>query len=226
MTEGNGIQAYMPVGPQMGGYGNDMFGGGWSWWIIILLIFGGWGNGFGWGGNGMNGGVGSEVQRGFDQSAIMSGLNGITGAITAGFQNAETAAAARQMADMQQNFALQSNMQNCCCENRAATADLKYTIASEACNNRQALANGIQEIKDQMCQDKIDAKNELIANLRQQLQMAQLSASQGAQTAQIIANNEAQTAALEQYLAPVPRPAYIVQNPNGCNCAQNWVCAG
>ena len=128
------------------------------------------------------------------------------------------------MADMNQNFALQTAMSNCCCENRAATVDLKYTIAAEACNNRQALAESTQKIMDQMCQDKIDAKNETIALLRSQLQMAQLAASQGAQTAQILANNEAQTAALEQYLAPVPRPAYIVQNPNGCNCNQNWAC--
>ena len=69
-----------------------------------------------------------------------------------------------------------------------------------------------------MCQDKIDAKNERIADLERQLTMANLAASQGVQTAQILANNEAQTNALEQYLAPVPRPAYIVQNPNGCNC--------
>jgi hypothetical protein len=73
-----------------------------------------------------------------------------------------------------------------------------------------------QRILDQMCQDKIDAKNEKIADLERQLTMANLAASQGAQTAAILANNEAQTSALEQYLAPVPRPAYIVQNPNCC----------
>ena len=73
-----------------------------------------------------------------------------------------------------------------------------------------------------MCQDKIDAKNEKIAELQNQLSMAQLSASQNLQTSQIIANNEAQTAALEQYLAPTPRPAYIVQNPNCCQ--QNYGC--
>jgi hypothetical protein len=67
-----------------------------------------------------------------------------------------------------------------------------------------------------MCQDKIDAKNEEIANLRTQLNMANLAASQGAQTARILADNAAQTAALEQYLAPTPRPAYVVQNPNCC----------
>ena len=215
---------YMPVGPVGYGNGDGMFGGQGAWWIIILLAVLGWGNGFGFGGNGGNGGgfMGADIQRGFDQSALTSGINSIQGAICNGFANAESAAASRQMADMQQMFSIQSSMQNCCCENRAATADLKYTIAAEACNNRQAVSDGVQKIMDQMCQDKIDAKNELIANLRQQLQMAQLSASQNSQTAQILSDNAAQTFALEQYLAPVPKPAYIVQNPN-C-CAQNWAC--
>ncbi len=218
----------------MGGYGDGMMGGGWSWWIIILLIFGGWGNGWG-NGFGGNGGVGSEVQRGFDQSAVMSGLSGIQSAITSGFQAAEVAANSRQMADMNQNFALQSSMQNCCCENRAGIADLKYTVATEACADRNAVASALrdvleannastQRILDVMCQDKIDAKNEQIAMLRQELTMANLAASQNAQTAAIIANNEAQTNALERYLAPSPIPAYMVANPNccqqgyGCGC--------
>jgi len=240
---GNGM--VMPVAPYAGGYGggNDLFGGNGAWWIIILLLFGwgnnGWGNGFGG-----NGGGYSEVQRGFDQSAVMNGINGlnnalcsgfagVTGAVTNGFAQAEISANARQMADMNQNFALQSALQNCCCENRAATADLKYTVATEACADRNAVTSALrdvleannastQRILDTMCQDKIDAKNETIAMLRQQLQMAQLSASQGAQTAAILANNEAQTAALERYLAPTPIPAYVVQNPN-C-CGQNFGC--
>lgn len=199
-----------------------------------MLIFGGWGNGWG-NGFGGNGGVGSEVQRGFDQSAVMSGLSGIQSAITSGFQAAEVAANSRQMADMNQNFALQSSMQNCCCENRAGIADLKYTVATEACADRNAIASALrdvlevnnastQKILDVMCQDKIDAKNEQIAMLRQELTMANLAASQNAQTAAIIANNEAQTTALERYLAPTPIPAYTVANPNccqqmyGCGC--------
>ena len=212
MTE-NGIQPTMPLGPA--NYGGDgMFGGNGAWWIVLFLIFGGWG----WGGRGMgmNGGVGSEVQRGFDQTAIMNGLSGIQNAITTG------------------NAGLQSAFQNCCCQNQLGIADLKYTVATEACADRNSIAMALrdvleannastQKILDTMCQDKIDAKNELIANLRQQLQMAQLSASQGAQTAAILANNEAQTAALEQYLAPVPKPAYIVQNPNCCQ-NQAWGC--
>lgn len=232
------------------GYGNDMgFGGGAWWWIIILFLFGmngGWGNGWG-----NNSGVGGEVQRGFDQNAVMNGLSGInagisgiqnslcngfagvTAAMNNGFAQAEVAANARQMADMQQNFTLQSGLQNCCCENRAAVADLKYTVANEACADRAAVSDAlnavlntmnaqVQSIRDQMCQDKIDAKNEKIAELQNQLTMANLAASQNAQTAAILANNEAQTAALEQYLAPVPRPAYVVQNPSCCN--PNFAC--
>ena len=216
------------------------------------MFNGNWGNG-GYG----NGGVGSEIQRGFDQSAVMSGLSGIQSSLTNGFVDtatalcngfagvnagvangfaqAEIAANARQMADMNQNFALQSQFADCCCENRLATADLKYTIATENCADRTALNDGvrdilanqnagIQKILDTMCQDKIDAKNERIADLERQLTMANLAASQGAQTAAIIANNEAQTTALEQYLAPVPRPAYIVDNPNGCGCNTGCGC--
>ena len=235
-----------------GGFGQ---GGDGAWWLIILFLFmfnGNWGNG-GYG----NGGVGSEIQRGFDQSAVMSGLSGIQSSLTNGFVDtatalcngfagvnagvangfaqAEIAANARQMADMNQNFALQSQFADCCCENRLATADLKYTIATENCADRTALNDGvrdilanqnagIQKILDTMCQDKIDAKNERIADLERQLTMANLAASQGAQTAAIIANNEAQTTALEQYLAPVPRPAYIVDNPNGCGCNTGCGC--
>lgn len=163
-----------------------------------------------------------EVQRGFDQSALINGQASIQNAIANGFQN-----------QMTQNFAMQTAFQNCCCENRLGTADLKYTVATEACADRNAVSMALrdvleannastQKILDTMCQDKIDAKNELIANLRQQLAAAQSAASQNAQTAAIIANNEAQTAALERYLAPTPIPAYVVQNPN-C-CSQNWSC--
>lgn len=208
-----------------GGFGN--WGDG-SFWIIVLFLFalmGGWNNGF----NG--GGSQPTVQQGFDQAAVMGQLGQINSAVTAGFANAETAANARQIADMQNSFALQTQFANCCCENRLATANLAADIAREACADRQAVSDalastlntmnaGIQSIKDQMCQDKIDAKNEQIANLRQQMNMMQLTASQNAQTQALIANNDLQTAALEQYLAPTPRPAYVVQNPN-C-CGQNF----
>lgn len=119
----------------------------------------------------------------------------------------------------------------------AATADLKYTVATEACADRAAVTNALrdvleansastQRILDQMCADKIDAKNEKIADLERQLTMANLAASQNAQTATILANNEAQTSALEQYLAPVPKPAFLVQNPNCCGTNYGCGCGG
>lgn len=242
-TEGMGAADLAAITRGNDGWG---FGGDGAWWLIILFLFmfnGNWGNGFGYGG----GGVGNEVQRGFDQNAIMNGLAGINSTLTNGFVDtaaalcngfaqAEISANARQMADMNQNFALQSQLAQCCCNNQLASADLRYTIATENCADRTALNegvrdilesqnNGIQRILDTMCQDKIDAKNERIADLERQLTMANLAASQGAQTAAILANNDAQTNALEQYLAPVPRPAYIVQNPNGCNCNSTCGCA-
>lgn len=216
------------VGNGSNGMGN--WGDG-SFWIIVLFLFalmGGWNNGNGFGGNG------GGYQQGFDQAAVMSGINGINSSICSGFAGAEASANARQIADMQTSFATQNAINNvssqlasCCCENRLATANLASDLAREACADRTAVADALrdvlqannaatQKILDQMCQDKIDAKNEQIANLRQQMNMMQLTASQNAQTQALIANNEIQTAALEQYLAPTPRPAYIVQNPNCC----------
>ena len=208
MTE-NGNGMIMPVAPTGFG-GGEGFGANGAWWIIIILALMGWGNGFGggWNGNGVNG----DLQRGFDQNALVNGQ-----------QNILTALNNNQMAMMNQNFDMLSSFQNCCCENRLGTADLKYTIANEAAASRTALADSTQRILDQMCQDKIDAKNEKIADLERQLTMLNLTASQNAQTAAIMAHNEAQTTALEQYLAPVPRPAYVVQNPNCCQNGQ-WGC--
>lgn len=134
---------------------------------------------------------------------------------------------------------MQAQQAQCCCDNRLGLANLGADIAREACADRQsvndalrdvitnntantqtmlnAVNSGFQSVKDQLYQDKLDDKNARIMALENQLNMAQLAASQNAQTAALIANNEAQTTALEQYLAPVPRPAYIVQNPSCCN---------
>lgn len=218
------------------GNNNDGFGGNnAAWWILILLFFAnnGWGNG---NGGGFDGGRGyymppyataNDVQSGFDQAALIAGINGITAALSTGFANSEIS-----RTNMLANLTNQMNaaamaQQQCCCDNRAATADLKFTVATEACADRAAISSALrdvleqanqntQRILDQMCADKIDQKNAEIAALQQQLTMAQLAASQNAQTAAILANNEAQTTALEQYLAPVPKPAFIVQNPNCC----------
>lgn len=237
--EGNGGMV-MPVSP-MGGYGNGCFGGD-GWWVILFLFALMGNNGFGgWGGNDgimpyfYNSQTQNDVNRGFADASLASQISGIQNSLNTGFANAEVAACNRTIDSMNQRFTdvlstnaqmnnLAMSLQNCCCENRAAVADLKYTIAQEACADRAAVSEGTQRILDQMCQDKIDAKNEKIAELQNQLTMANLAASQSLQTQQLMADNAAQTAALEQYLAPVPRPAYVVQNPN-C-CAQNYACGG
>lgn len=221
-SENGGTPFTMPVAP-FGGYGggNDFLGGSGAWWLIILLLFAnnGWGNGFGGGGN-----IGNEVQRGFDQNAIMNGLNGINASITNGMNT------------------MTSSFQNCCCENRLGIADLKYTVATEACADRQAvndvgtslLMNGnantqrlidgfsmkIDGVMNKICQLELDAKNERIADLQLQLNEANRRASQEAQTAQILAGQRNLATEVEQYLSPTPRPAYVVQNPN-C-CTQNF----
>lgn len=250
---GNGNGMVMPVAPMYGGgYGmNSGFGNnGDGWWIVLLIILlagAGRGN---WGGNSVGGGnyayidPSFGIQAGFNQAALTTGLSniqqdlcngfaGVNANLQNGFFQAEIANNARQIADMQQNFAMQQQFSQCCCDQRLATANLQAQIASENCADRQAVSDalmnvtqqmnaGFQAIKDEFCADRLSRKDEIIAELRSQLNERDRLASQNAQTAALIANNEAQTVALEQYLAPVPRPAYIVQNPNCCQ--QNYGC--
>lgn len=238
--ENGGVGTTMLVGPA-NAYGNNGFGGDWAWIILLLLL--GWGNnGFGGGGFGneypwlANGqqNIMTNTNNGFRDAmlndgitSVRDGINGISAQLCNGFAQAEIGENARQMANMQQTFDLQSALQNCCCENRASIADVKYTIATEACATRNANSQNTQAILDKLCQLELDNYKRENDQLRSQLQFANMQASQTAQTAAILANNEAQTAALEQYLAPVPRPAYVVQNPNCCgtnNCGTNCGC--
>lgn len=237
--------------------------------ILILLLAGngGWGFGGGFGGgqlgydfpwllNGQQN-IMSNTNNGFRDAMINDGItsvrDGINGlstqlcnccsdmqmAVSNGFYNSEIAANNRQIADMQQNFALQSALQNCCCENRAATADLKYTVATEACADRAAVNDALrdviaantastQRILDQLCQDKIDAKNDEIAQLRQQVNMQALAASQAAQNAFIQQGFSNEVDALYNRLntCPVPTTPVYGRTPiftcnSGCGCGNN-----
>lgn len=219
LTDNTGM--YMPVAPA-GGYGNGFGGGcGDGWWVVLFLFALMGNNGWGNGGNSgtlpylYNQSTQNEVSRGFADSAIANQVANLQNSVTNGFN--ETA-----MAIANQNFTMQSQLANCCCENRLAIAGLSADIARENCADRQAVADGVQKILDQMCQDKIDSKNEKIAELQNQLNMANIIAAQGANTSRILADNAAQTTALEQYLNPTPIPAYMVQNPNCCQ--QNYGC--
>lgn len=196
----NGNEMVMPVTP-MGGSNAYGFGDG-LFWIIILFLFAWMGNG--WGNNPVQ--TGNEVQRGFDQQALISGQANILANLNA----------------------MAMNFQNCCCDNRAQIADLKYTVATEACADRQAVNSALRDLQaegaantqiilDKLCQQEIDALKAQNAQLQTQINLANLRASQTDQTAKILADNAAQTQALEQYLNPAPIPAYMVQNPNCCS---------
>lgn len=249
----------MPVSPMYGNYGmggNGMFGNDGAWWLLILLFcMGGWGNGFG--ANGGNGGVmpylwnndtRNDVNRGFADAGLSNQLSGIQSSISNGFANAEVASCNRAMDAMNQRFSdslsllnslntVNSSLQQCCCENRASVADLKYTVATEACADRQAVTDalaavlnqmnvGVQSIKDQMCQDKIDAKNEKITELQNQLNMANFRESQTTQNALFAQGMNNEVDALYNRLknCPVPSMPVYSQQPiftcggNGCGC--------
>lgn len=231
-----------------GNRNNDSFGfngnGAWIFLFFILILLGGWGNGNGWGNNGTSPAtveISNDVQRGFDQSALINGINGITSAVSTGFANAEISRCNSQANILQTLNNNQSNLntqlntiamnqQNCCCENRAGLADLKYTVATEACADRSALSEALREvivsntantqmILDKMCQQEIDALKAQNQQLQMQGYLASLAASQNAQTGQILTDNAAQTTALLRALNPAPIPAYVVSNPYGCNCS-------
>lgn len=238
-----------------GGWGNG-FGGGW----------GGGGDLYPWmnQSNQINGGFRDQmintniegIQSGINgiQTQLCNGFAGVNQTVQNGFAQAEIADNARQMANMQQAFANQTAMSqgfnalgtqfaDCCCENRLASADLKYTIATENCADRAAISDGIrdviencnrnnQRILDQLCADKIDAKNEKIADLERQVTMANLAASQAAQTAQIRAGQVAEIDAMYQRLKDCPVPTMPVYgqtpiftcpgNNYGCGCGGNF----
>lgn len=264
------------------GFGNG-FGGDGAWWLLVLLFaLGGWNNnGFGNGAGGampyiLNNSTNGDIQRGFDQAALTSsigdlntnvsngfsnvqqslcnGFAGVNSTINTGFATAESSNNARQIANMQQQFAsqtamnqgfnsLQSQLAQCCCDNRLATANLQSTILAENCADRAAISdgirdvvtnqtantnallntinNGIQSIQDKLCQQEIDALKTQNQNLQNQITAQNIRAEGLANRAAILADNAAQTQALEQYLNPVPIPAYMVQNPNCCGY-NNW----
>lgn len=235
---GNG-NMIMPVAPS-GGFGGTGFGGDGGWWILLLFILlGGWNNGGGYANAGgglypwlnqseqINGGfrdqmingnitgIQNAVTSGFGdvQTALCGGFAGVNAAISNGFAQSEIAANARQMADMNQNFALQSQLAQCCCDNRLATCQTQNIVQNEGAATRLAIQNQTQQILDKMCQQEIDALKRENENLRTMVNMQNLAASQTAQTAQLIADNTAQTQYIVNRVAPYPIPAYTVANP-------------
>ena len=244
LEENGGIGMTMPVSPMYGGgYGN---GGGFfgndGWWIILLFILlGGWGNGYGNGGNGTSGlypwmNQSEIINDGFRDQMLNTSINGIQSAVTGGFSDVQMAlcngfagveagANARQIADMQNSFALQSQLASCCCENRLGTADLKYTMATEACATRAANTANTQAILDKLCSLELDAKNDKISDLERQLSAANLAASQIAQNSAITDSVYARLKDCPIGTTPVygQTPIFTCGGNSGCGCGGNGI---
>ena len=192
--DSNSTPMYMPVAPMNGGMGD--FGGN-GWWIILLFLFAGGFGGFGGLGNNGAGFVGADVQRGFDQSAVMSGMSNIQNGITAGFGDLQTSLCggfagvnaaisngfaqaeigenARQMANMQQLFGIQTQV-----------TQTQTAVQSEGAATRAAILEQTNAILSKLCEQELDTLRAQNLSLTYQLNMANLAASQVAQTQQII----------------------------------------
>ena len=213
-----------------GGYGNGgMFGNGNDWaWIVILLLFGWGGRGFGGFGGGFGGGscgtpcaTQADLAAGFNNSAVLSGINGIDSTLCQGFNGVNTAILQSEYNTQGAINGLSHQLAQCCCDNKAAIADVKYAMATESCATRNTIQNTTRDIIDNanansraildfLTQDKI-------ATLTAENQSLKFAASQSAQNAFITANQEAQTAELIRRLGrDCPVPAYVVPNPNCC----------
>ena len=165
MDESSGIPATMLVGPTGGNGGFGGFGGDWAWIILLLVLCGGWG--FGGGGFGgadfypwMN--QSNQISDGFRDQMLGSQISGIQSAITGGFNDVNVGL-------LTSVNGVQSQLANCCCENRMATVQTQNVVATEAAATRAAIQAQTQAILDRMCQDKIDAKNELIVSLNNKI---------------------------------------------------------
>lgn len=199
-------------------------------------------------------GIQTSITSGFGdvQTALCGGFAGVNASIT-GAQNAIASQMyANQIADLERSFAaqtastagmnaIQTQLAQCCCDNRAATADLKYTVASENCLDRtQSMQNtrdiidsqtrGTQAILDKLCALELDGVKGQLAqaqreniSLQNALNMANMQASQTAQTAQILAGQAAEIDGVYNRLKNCPVGTYPVCNPltsptYGCGC--------
>ena len=221
---------------------DGLWGGNGIWLILffLLILGGGWGFGGGFGGG--NAAVAeavtsNELQRAFDNSAVESKLDGISAGLCAGFNGTQGAMAAgftdvvgninattyalqnaiqaNAIADMQNTFALTSQLQNCCFENRSQIADLKYTMATDDCETNTLITKSTRDmieasnantraILEALNAQTIAAKDEKIAELISQVNALNLAASQQAQNNYLVSQ-----------LQPSAKPVYIVSSPSG-----------
>ena len=143
-------------------------------------------------------------------TTLLNGFAGVNQNMNSGFQNAELSRCNQQAALMQQLNAMQMQNQECCCENRAAIAQVRYDMATQACDTRNTVQNATRDI--------IDANNQNSRAILDFLTQSKLSDLQAEnQGLKLAASQAAQNSYLVSQLRPSPIPAYTVQNPYCCN---------
>ena len=197
-----------------GGFGGDSWG--WIVLLLLLAGNGGWGmGGFGGYGNAMLGydfpwllngqqGINANTNSGFQFSmlndnvtSVRDGINALSNQLCSCCGDISSQMYANEIASLNRSFAEQTATAQGFNSVNSGIADTRYTLATEACATRanstantqsvlNAVTAGVQSIKDQLCQDKIDAKNDEIAQLRQEVLYARGQASQVAQTGMIV----------------------------------------
>lgn len=209
----------MPVTPANGSGNGFGFGGDGAWFLIILFLFAfcGWG-GNGWGNNaGNSGGVVdgyvlasdfSNIERKMDliNGGLCDGFYAVNNTLLTGFGNAELSRANQQAALMQQLSAMQMQAANCCCENRAAIAQVRYDMATQACDTRNTVQNATRDIVENQ-----NANSRAILDFLTNSKMRDLESAN--QELRLAASQAAQNNYLISQLRPTPIPAYASCNP-------------
>ena len=199
------------------GGNRDGLGGDGGWWILIILLalFGGFGNRGGIGG-GEQCATPADLQRGFDNQGVTNKLNGLENAFASLGYDQLAQMNGLNSTIMQTGFGLQSSLDggfnglsrqlaDCCCENRATIAQVRYDMATQACDLGHRIDGVGDRIHEELTAIRMEQKNERIAELTQQLNAANLAASQVAQNQYLV-----------NALRPSPVPAYSVPNPSCC----------
>lgn len=172
------------------------------------------------------GNIQNAITSGFGdvQTALCGGFAGVNASVN-GVQNGITAQMYNNtIADLERSFAaqtantqaingIQSQLSQCCCDNRLATVQTQNVVQSEGAATRLAIQEQTQAILDKMCQQEIDYLKSQNLELQNRVNMQALMASQTAQTAALVADNTAQTQYIVNRVAPYPIPAYTVANP-------------
>jgi hypothetical protein len=255
--------ASIPLVASIDGNGNN--GNNWgdtgAWWIVLFVLFfafGGWGGGFG--GFGGNGGAlqgyatQADIQRGFDNSAVISKLDGISNGLCDGFYamnnsmltgfngintnimqtgyGIQQAINADTVANMQNTNALQSQLANCCCETREAIQGVNYNMATNTCALQNTMNNNTRDIIDSQnagTRAILDfLTNDKIATLQAENNDLRRAASQDRQNALLTTTMAAQTNQIIDAIRPTPVPSFPASNlygyAYGCGCNAGCGC--